>query len=98
MNDITLTNYIIGSFYSVGLDNKIVYIHPIGKNETSIFKNYRYEEIETNFHDLLLYALDHEELHLVLDKLGIISDFLHAPIVLDALYELSGFIGDKNDI
>jgi len=76
--------------FSVNINDKHFYAHCKGKTEGDTF-THKISERKTPFHDVLLYALLHEEMHLVFDKTGIFYDLVHTPPVVYAMYCTMGF-------
>ncbi len=85
MEGIILAGLGYGVPFSINLDTKILYIHDTDKKENGFWTNSYTNEL-VDFHTVLEYALTHEEMHLVFDKIGESQRYVHSPPVLDAMY------------
>ena len=90
MKDVQFQDYNIGAMYSVS-DEYVFHInvhHNNRKGEDAILTNNTGDKVP--FHKVLLYALNHEELHIVLHKLGIDWNIIHCDLISNVMSKLHG--------
>jgi len=76
MQDVVIADWTIGAPFSVNHEDLCFYTHTMGKKETDTF-THKISKQKISFMEVLIYALVHEELHLVLRKIGEDDDCIH---------------------